>query len=86
MSKFCWIDYENHSEQILNVWPTEWVQMEHFFLTFWKNMIFPVSDSIFFFSKKFKFSKVKKKIIFDGVFELAIVDLVDTECFNFKNS
>ena len=49
-------------------------------------MIFPVSDSTFFFSKKFKFSKVKKKKIFDGVFELAIVDLVDTECFSFKNS
>ena len=29
---------------------------------------------------------MKKKIIFDGVFELALVDLVDTECFNFKNS
>ena len=60
--------------------------MEQLFLPFWKNMIFPVSDSTFFFSKKFKFSKVKKKMIFDGVFELAIVDLVDTECFNFKNS
>ena len=60
--------------------------MEQFLLTFWKNTIFPVSDSTFFFSKKFKFSKVKKKKIFDGVFELAIVDLVDTECFSFKNS
>ena len=48
-------------------------------------MIFPVSDSTFFFSKKLSFQKRKKKF-FDGVFELAIVDLVDTECFNFKNS
>ena len=49
-------------------------------------MIFPVSDSTFFFSKKLSFQKRKKKNFFDGVFELAIVDLVDTECFNFKNS
>ena len=27
-----------------------------------------------------------KKMIFDGVSELAIFDLVDTECFIFKNS
>ena len=29
---------------------------------------------------------MKKKRFLDGVFELANVDLVDTECFNFKNS
>ena len=48
-------------------------------------MIFPVSDSTFFSQKNLSFQKWKK-MIFDGVFELAIVDLVDTECFNFKNS
>ena len=56
------------------------------FITFSKKVIFhKFSDSTFFLSKKFKFSKVKK-MIFDGVFELAIVDLVDTEYFNFKNN
>ena len=47
------------------------------FSRFWLN---------FFFSQKNLSFQKWKKIIFDGVFELAIVDLVDTECFNFKNS
>ena len=47
------------------------------FSRFWLN---------FFFLKKIQVFKSEKKKIFDGVFELAIVDLVDTECFSFKNS
>ena len=60
--------------------------MEQFFFDILKKYDFSRFWLNFFFLKKIKFSKKKKKKIFDCVFELAIVDLVDTECFNFKNS
>ena len=38
-------EHENHSEQVHNMWPYELTWKEQLFLTFWKNMVFPVCDS-----------------------------------------
>ena len=48
------------------------------FLTFWKKLIFNISDSTFWIKKNKTFQKWEK-VRFDGLFELAIVDLVGIE-------
>ena len=60
MGKFYVFGHENHSQQIHKVRLSEMNQLDQLFLTFWKKMIFNVSDSTFFFKKKKNCSKVRK--------------------------
>ena len=59
---------------------TNW--LEHFILTFWKKLIFYVSDSTLY--QKNKNFKKWEKMNFDGLFELAIDILVGIEYLNVK--
>ena len=78
MGKFYVFGHENFSKQVHKVWLSEMYRLEQLFLTFWKKMIFHVSDSTFFI-KKNKIVPKWEKVSFDGLFELAIVDLVGIE-------
>ena len=60
---------------------TNW--LEQLILTFWKKLIFHVSDSTFYIKKNKTFKKWEK-MSFDGIFELAIVILVGIEYLNVK--
>ena len=79
MGKFCCIVYEKN---ILNRFPTCGLLIKfkwnNFFWHFEKIWFFPFLTQLFFSQKNLSFQKWKKKMIFDGVCELAIVDLVDT--------
>ena len=58
---------------------TNW--LKHFILTFWKKLIFHVSDSTLYIKKKKNFKKWEK-MNFDGLFELAMDILVGIEYLN----
>ena len=58
---FCF-NLKTHSEQVHKVCFSETNWLEHFILTFWKKMIFYVSDSPLYF-KKTKILKSEKKWI-----------------------
>ena len=51
LGSFYGFGHENHSEQVHGVWLSEFIQLEQLFLTFWKKLIFPISDSTFSFKK-----------------------------------
>ena len=60
MDKFFVFGHENHSKQVHKVRLSELYQLDQLFLTFWKKMIFHVSDSTFFI-KKIKLFQSEKK-------------------------
>ena len=60
MGKFYVFGHENHSKQVDEVQLSELNRLDQLFLTFWKKMIFNVSDSTFFV-KKIRLFKSEKK-------------------------
>ena len=60
MGKFYVFGHENHSKRVHKVSLFEMYQFGQLFLTFWKQMIFNVSDSTFFI-KKIKLFQSEKK-------------------------
>ena len=60
MGNFYVFGHENLSKQVHKVWLSEMYRLEQLFLTFWKKMIFHVSDSTFFI-KKIKLFQSEKK-------------------------
>ena len=60
MGKFYVFGHEYLSKQVHKVWLSEMYRLEQLFLTFWKKMIFHVSDSTFFI-KKINFFQSEKK-------------------------
>ena len=61
--------------RLLECGQVEELDWNNFFVSFWKKLIFHVSDSTFFIKKMKKWEKMS----FDGLFELVIVDLVGIE-------
>ena len=83
MGEFSALTQKNHSEQVHKVCFSETNWLEHFILTFWKKLIFHVSDSTLYI-KKTKIFQKWEKMNFDGLFELAIDILVGIEYLNVK--
>ena len=75
--------HRNHSEQVQKRWFSFLVDSEQLFWFFWKKKIFPISDSTFWWKKNLKNSK-RLKMVFDGWFELTIVNLASIEYLNVK--
>ena len=62
MGEFSALTQKTHSEQVHKVCFSEINWLEHFILTFWKKLIFHVSDSTLYI-KKTKILKSEKKWI-----------------------
>ena len=62
MGKFYDFVHGNHSKQVHDVWPSKRIRLEQLFVSFWKKLIFHVSDSTFFI-KKMKMLKSEKKSV-----------------------
>ena len=78
MGKFYVFHHEIYSKQVHKFRLSELYWLDQLFLTFWKTMIFNVSDSTFFYQKN-KIVQKWEKVRFDGIFEVAIADLVGIE-------
>ena len=83
LGTFYGFGHQNHSEQVQKMWLRFLVDFEQLFLFFWKKNLFPISDSTFWWKKNLKNSK-RLKMVFDGRFELSIVNLVDIEYLQVK--
>ena len=83
LGTFYGFGHQNHSEQVQKRWFRFLVDSEQLFLFLWKKKIFPISDSTFWWKKNLKNSK-RLKMVFDGWFELTIVNLVGIEYLNVK--
>ena len=75
MDKFFVFGHENHSKQVHKVRLSELYQLDQLFLTFWKKKDFSRFWLNIFYQKN-KIVPKWEKVSFDGLFELAIVDLV----------
>ena len=70
--------HQNHSDQVQKMWLSFLVDFEQLFLFFWKKKHFSHFWLNFLMEKNLKNSK-RLKMVFDGWFELTIVNLVGIE-------
>ena len=75
--------HQNHSEQVQKMWLRFLVDFEQLFLFFWKKKHFSHFWLNFLMEKNLKNSE-RLKMVFDGWFELSIVNLVGIEYLKVK--